>query len=364
MERYTILSSLQENLYAENSPVVIAAGALLKDTQNGQILVLLKIKNITDPIIKAARVKISSFDTVGNLLGDDFGFDYLDLAVGRDMEFGQQVPIVLPDASTRSFSVQITEIIFEDNRIWYGEDRIWNPLEEQKSLAELLGSEQLAVQYRMEYGNFCRYAPKELEDIWFCSCGAINKAQEPACHSCHCELEQLKGYNIEDLEKKKSARIAANQEQAALREQKRKKNIKLFSVFAAIFAVCFVGVFVMNSHITNKIEAVEEALDWYVWWSEKPEQIVDGGGYTGSVWLFYDGNIVVGENVEGVGVGEPDYGTYEVKNNTISITWEKPYCQREEKLYYTYKDNTLQLYFDKAKEHDMFYVGPYSDFVE
>jgi len=35
-ERYTRVFSLPENLYATGSPVVIAAGALLKDNQTGK----------------------------------------------------------------------------------------------------------------------------------------------------------------------------------------------------------------------------------------------------------------------------------------------------------------------------------------
>ena len=37
-ERYSRLFSLPENLYAEGAPVVIAAGALLKESRNGLYL--------------------------------------------------------------------------------------------------------------------------------------------------------------------------------------------------------------------------------------------------------------------------------------------------------------------------------------
>ena len=37
-ERYTKLFDLSENLYTESAPVVIAAGAILKDNQTGKIL--------------------------------------------------------------------------------------------------------------------------------------------------------------------------------------------------------------------------------------------------------------------------------------------------------------------------------------
>ena len=41
-ERYTRLFSLPENLYSAGAPVMIAAGALLKDNQTGKVLAQLK----------------------------------------------------------------------------------------------------------------------------------------------------------------------------------------------------------------------------------------------------------------------------------------------------------------------------------
>ena len=46
-ERYTKVYECPQNVYAESSPVVISAGALLKDNQTGKILAQLKIRNIT-----------------------------------------------------------------------------------------------------------------------------------------------------------------------------------------------------------------------------------------------------------------------------------------------------------------------------
>ena len=68
-ERYSRLFTLPENLYAAGSPVVIAAGALLKDNQTGKVIAQLKMRNISPKPIKAATVSIHPLDTVGNPLG-------------------------------------------------------------------------------------------------------------------------------------------------------------------------------------------------------------------------------------------------------------------------------------------------------
>ncbi len=45
-ERYTRVYSLDKDLYAEGSPVLIKAGALLLDNKNNCILAQLKFQNI------------------------------------------------------------------------------------------------------------------------------------------------------------------------------------------------------------------------------------------------------------------------------------------------------------------------------
>ena len=109
-ERYSKVFSLPENLYAEGAPVVIAAGALLKDNQTGRMVAQLKLRNISDCVVNAVKVKINAFDPAGTVLKGVESFSYLDLSVGKDGEFGQKKPIPLPDLTTRSFSVEILSV--------------------------------------------------------------------------------------------------------------------------------------------------------------------------------------------------------------------------------------------------------------
>ena len=57
-ERYTKLYTLPGNLYAAASPVLISAGALLKDSQTGKFLSQLKFKNISPRDISALKVLV------------------------------------------------------------------------------------------------------------------------------------------------------------------------------------------------------------------------------------------------------------------------------------------------------------------
>lgn len=57
-ERYTRLFATEKNLYVSGSPLVLSAGALLKDNQTESVLAQLKIKNISNKIIKAVKVSV------------------------------------------------------------------------------------------------------------------------------------------------------------------------------------------------------------------------------------------------------------------------------------------------------------------
>ena len=76
-ERYSKVFSLPENLYAEGAPVVIAAGALLKDNQTGRMVAQLKLRNISDCVVNAVKVKINAFDPAGTVLKGVESFSYL-----------------------------------------------------------------------------------------------------------------------------------------------------------------------------------------------------------------------------------------------------------------------------------------------
>ena len=119
-ERFLKLSTLPENQYAAGAPVILSAGNLLKDTVTGGLFAQLKIKNIAEKSIRAARVRIRCFDTVGDALDADAVQEYLDLAVRSGKEFGQKDAISLPDPSAREVSVEVERVVFSDKSIWEG----------------------------------------------------------------------------------------------------------------------------------------------------------------------------------------------------------------------------------------------------
>ena len=146
-ERFTRTYTLPEGLYTPGAPVLIAAGALLKDNQTGQMLAQLKIKNISAKEIKATAVKLIAFDTAERKLEAGAEQQYLDLKVARDNYFGETVPIVIADNSARSYEVAVTEVVFADNTIWSGTDTPWQKQITLTPLSTTLTDPELITKY-------------------------------------------------------------------------------------------------------------------------------------------------------------------------------------------------------------------------
>ena len=134
-ERYIRVFSLPNNLYVQGAPVLIAAGALLKDTQTGNIIAQLKLRNIGIKHIVYVKVSVVTLDSVKRPLGDRVDFDYLDIHVSRGQEFGQKTPIYLPNPVTRAYTVRVTEVAFEDGTVWSDTESSWEHLPDQELLS-------------------------------------------------------------------------------------------------------------------------------------------------------------------------------------------------------------------------------------
>ena len=231
-ERYLKLFSLEENLYIPGSPVLIAAGALLKDTQTGKILGQLKLQSISDQSIKAATVALVPLDTVGNQLGEPVSYQYLDLKVTRDAYWGSQDPIRFSDPSTRAYTASVKEVIFSDNSIWTAPNSAWKALPAKTTLETQLDDFELATQYRMHFGMDCQYGYQTAEDLWYCPCGAINHQGESVCHACQKDRNELAGVDWDLLRKEAAERVAQKRaEEEALAAEKKAKQERIQNFF-------------------------------------------------------------------------------------------------------------------------------------
>lgn len=238
MKRYSNLFRLPDKLYTQGSPILIAAGALLKDNQTGNILAQIKFCSLSNKGIKAVKVRIRAFDVVGAEIQGISEYQYLDLSAPRNAEFGQKTAIPLPNPITRSFSVACTSVIFSDNSAWEAEENaVWEPLPKQQNLENLIGN--LAQQYRRDTSIQSHLEPLEYSDLWICSCGTLNKRGESQC--CSCGVSRNTIFSALDTEALVQGQSRFNKEKAdlqKLREEQSKKKIVQIKKFVAIGSLC------------------------------------------------------------------------------------------------------------------------------
>lgn len=252
-ERYSRLFALPEDLYSVGSPVVIAAGALLKDNQTGKVIGQLKLRSISPKTIKAVKVKLNLFDTAGNPIGESVAHTYLDLNARRNEEFGQKSPVTVAESQTRSYQASVTEVVFEDQSVWTANEGTWKPL--AKPVALSITDPELLKQYQMHYGSGAKYEAKEEKDLWHCTCGALNHEGEN-CHVCGHSLAELQSVDMVKLTSEKDARLEeaarkAAEEQAAADAQKKKTTKILAIVIPSVCAVVAIVLLVTNVIIPN-----------------------------------------------------------------------------------------------------------------
>ena len=200
------------------SPVMILAGALLKDNQTGGILALMKFKNVGEKPIRGLKVRFFPQDLTGIDLDQPLEHQYLDLNAARDGEFGQKEPVALPNAVTRAFRVEVYQVVFADGTLWNQEQSQWSPMPPLQALETALGDKELCKEYQILYGANCRIMPQEDKGLWRCTCGAWNMESEANCHACGKNLDQLKALDLEQLKASRDARLAREQQAMAAQQ--------------------------------------------------------------------------------------------------------------------------------------------------
>lgn len=283
-ERYSRLYALPERLYTEGAPVLILAGALLKDNQTARVLAQLKFRSLSAVPIRALKISLRAFDVTGTELHGVAEQQYLDLDVRLGASFGEKTAVFLPDSVTRSFSCACTAAVFADGSTWTAaEDAVWEPLHPQQSLKTALGGLELLDQYRRETSQRAEYVVTEDRGLWLCACGTPNPKTEVTCMSCGTNRERvLAALDVKALKahadelaaekarkaEEKAKRAAEAARLAAEEKERRKKQLakvrKWLAIAAAAAAVIVAAILVTtkvilpNSKYNTAVKLLEE----------------------------------------------------------------------------------------------------------
>ena len=202
-DRYTRIYIDDKEKYCVGAPIIISACALLHDNKTNGIVAQVKLKSISDKVIKAVKVSVKPLDTAGRSLGDSVIYSYLDLNIKRDDYFGSQNAISMPDNTTRAIDIKVIEIIQSDNTIIDCSQNSYKLLPKQRTLYTVFGDEKLVSMYKANTTNRAIFESIEFENLWLCSCGATNTQEDVNCHLCGLShIEQKSEQDIIEKQKK------------------------------------------------------------------------------------------------------------------------------------------------------------------
>lgn len=199
-ERYQRIYSLPPNLYTKDSPIVIRAGALLRDTFLNSVLAQLKIENISNKQLNIVKVEIHSLDTEGNVIDAPIPFSYSGLKILYGENFGTQIPIPLRNTTTAIISVQIKEVLFADGEVWANNGNKLKTIKEQESISSFITNQYALAAYQRRYRkNHKLYAPIFTDAYWLCTCGSLCMSSSNLCHTCGTTKHELSNIDFQNL---------------------------------------------------------------------------------------------------------------------------------------------------------------------
>lgn len=218
-DRFQKLFSLENNLYIENSPIVISAAALLKDTKSGNIVVQIKFKSVSKKNIKGVKISLHAYDVSGKEINGVDDYQYLDLNIPNGQSFGSSKAIVMPETTTRSFDIKSLTVIFADSSIWEIASPDFVAIPNAKPLNCELENEEIIKQYQIVTTNKANYIPNTFLNLWTCCCGEVNS--EKYCTKCGTNKnDTFSKYNITILTEAMNLRLYREKEEQLELERK------------------------------------------------------------------------------------------------------------------------------------------------
>ncbi len=247
MERYSRVYYSDDYLYVENSPVIILAGAILKDNTTNGVLGQLKLKSLSNQIIKSVEVELELYDASGKKQGKKVKHEFLDLNVPRNMEFGSKEAIELPNNDARSFKVNIKKVLFSNGESWNNK-KTYYKLEKQEALNSILNSNELNY-FKERYGIHSEYVPVKQENLWICTCGTINDKEEQECSFCKLDKDTILNVDFEKLK----------QEGKSIKSQRKIAIIASVTTIAIVCAFFLItGVFIPSKNYQDAKKLMDE----------------------------------------------------------------------------------------------------------
>ena len=240
-DRFRILYQLNPDGYCAGAPVLICGGNLLWDNLSRRPCVQLKLQSLCSKAVQSVRVHIELVNSSGRLV-ESADYSYDNLNAGRNQCFGDQEIIQLNDTSGTSLAAKIVDVTLNDGSILTAYSESVSYLTEQLPLRTVLNNDaELEKQFQAENGRMHKNAPYTVDDLWICSCGSINNAEEEICPCCGISACSVLHPDIEGLEERKNARLY-EETKASKKNKKRTKDFAIAGIAVGVAAAMIAAI--------------------------------------------------------------------------------------------------------------------------
>ena len=205
-QNFSLMAQSRANYYTAGSPVQFVRVELLKGDVTGEVAVCLTFKNVGTEPVTGLVIHFKCKDAAGQVLcEDDFYYEQLNAMPG-DL-FGADDAVYVSDTPVSSVEIEQDRAFLNGRGVdlrGYKRVRLQMP-------RVLPGSIAKTLQTRM--GNAAlTCVPQDIEQGWFCACGAFHPNEENTtlCSECGAERTQVKVQLTSILEE--ARRIAETQQ--------------------------------------------------------------------------------------------------------------------------------------------------------
>ena len=213
-----VLSESSVPVLQGNIPVIHTKTTIYKG-DDGSVYASCIFLPIIARTICAMQADVLCYDIWHEPLTSANRVQYLDLNTVREVAFGSDIIIPLPDPSTRSIDVVIRRIMFKDGTLLQrdGDNTVLPALE---LLDGHFASQELYDEYKKLTSQNARFTPVKIGAYWRCTCGAVNQERETSCHRCRASSSEL--FSWLDVDKLRASLAERKRRQQETEEQERR----------------------------------------------------------------------------------------------------------------------------------------------
>ena len=217
--RFVEIYESKPNQYINGAPLVINAGKLLFDNNSRKYVIQVKFQSITEKPISSVEICIE----ISNVKNEKeiTKYKYLGLHTTCGQCFGSEKAIIISFENPCSFVIKTISVIYTNRDIESFDYSNSISVVASHNLANYFNNVELEKQYIIETNENSKFLPQEIEDIWICSCGSINKNDK--CF--YCNLTKTIAFNSlnvdvlqQKIEKRKKEEDEEKRRQAELKQ--------------------------------------------------------------------------------------------------------------------------------------------------